>query len=61
MFADGEEKKTRWPIIWAAVEEMGIGGGSGNTGEHSIALKYWSKLVDGVYKLKDGKWERMVE
>lgn len=51
VFAD--ERKGTWPAIWAVCEEMNLGGGCGNTGQHQANC---SRLIDGVYKLENGKW-----
>lgn len=52
VFAD-ERSENGWPAIWAVCDEMKIGFGAGNTGQHQANL---SKLINGVYKLEDGKW-----
>lgn len=54
VFADDREGS--WPAIWAVVEEMKIGRGCGNGGQHQA---HCSKLIDGVYRLKNGNWERL--
>ncbi len=55
-FAD--EREGTWPAIWAACNEMGVCAGCGNSGQHQINS---ARLIDGVYKLTDGKWERIEE
>ena len=59
VFAEGCENG--WPTIWAVVEEIGIGRGCGNSNQHQITWDAMSKLVDGVYELKDGVWMRLGE
>lgn len=51
VFAD--ERENGWPAIWAVCEELKIGKGCGNTGQHQANC---SRLIDGVYKLENGKW-----
>ena len=51
VFADEEENGC--PAIWKVCEEMKLGGGGGNTGQHQASC---ARLVDGVYKLKNGTW-----
>ena len=53
VFADGYSKDG-WPVIWRVVEEMGIDGGAGNTGQHQVLSS--ANLVSGVYEFKDKKW-----
>jgi hypothetical protein len=55
VFSDDVECKM-WPAIWRVVEEMGISGGCGNLNQHNANT---SRLIDGVYHLKDGKWMRV--
>lgn len=56
VFADGRDR-AGWPAIWGIVEEMGISGGAGNTGQHQVSRD--AKLIDGVYEFKDNKWEKI--
>ena len=56
VFADGKSKDG-WPVIWSVVEELGISGGAGNSGQHQI--KSSAKLIDGVYEFKDKKWRKV--
>ena len=45
-FADEQNKD--WPAIWSVCSD-----GCGNSGQHSNDN---SKLIDGVYELRSGKW-----
>ena len=54
IFAD--EREGTWPAIWAVSEDMKISSGCGNSGQHQANC---ARLVDGVYKLQDGKWLRL--
>ena len=56
VFADGRSCDG-WPTIWGIVEEMGISGGAGNTGQHHVNCD--AKLIDGVYEFKDKKWRKI--
>ena len=56
VFADGRGRDG-WPTIWGVVNEMGISGGAGNTGQHQISCD--AKLIDGVYEFKDKKWRKI--
>ena len=56
VFADGRDRDG-WPTIWVVVEEMGISGGAGNTGQHQVTCD--AKLIDGVYEFKDKKWRKI--
>ena len=56
VFADGRDRDG-WPTIWGVVEEMGISGGVGNTGQHQVNCD--AKLIDGVYEFKDKKWSKI--
>ena len=56
VFADGRGRDG-WPTIWGVVEEMGISGGVGNTGQHQVTCD--AKLIDGVYEFKDKKWRKI--
>ena len=57
VYADESTNKdgSGWPAIWEAVEIAGISGGCGNSGQHQI--QHDAKLIDGVYRLKNGKWK----
>jgi hypothetical protein len=55
VFADKEDAMGL-PAIWRVVEKLGINGGCGNTGQHSADC---SRLIDGVYQFKNGKWDRL--
>lgn len=59
VFASGRVNGDGWPIIWKAVEVFGIGGGCGNTDQHTITPEASAKFVDGVYTLKQGQWNRV--
>ena len=56
VFAEGRSRDG-CPTIWAIVEEMGISGGAGNTGQHQVTCD--AKLIDGVYEFKDKKWRKI--
>ena len=56
VFADGRDRDG-WPTIWGVVEEMGISGGAGNSGQHEVTCD--AKLIDGVYEFKDQKWRKI--
>lgn len=56
VFADGRGRDG-WPTIWGVVNEMGISGGAGNTGQHQVTCD--AKLIDGVYEFKDKKWRKI--
>ena len=56
VFADGRDRNGR-PAIWGIVEEMGISGGAGNTGQHQVNCD--AKLIDGVYEFKGKKWRKI--
>ena len=56
VFADGRDRDG-WPTIWGVVEEMGISGGVGNSGQHEVTCD--AKLIDGVYEFKDKKWRKI--
>jgi len=54
-----DDKKARIndrPAIWSIAEDMGISAGCGNSHQHQVRT---SRLVDGVYKVQDGKWKRI--
>lgn len=57
VFAEGEDGG--WPAIWSVVNEMKISSGAGNSNQHQISYKARMELVDGVYKLKNGVWEKI--
>lgn len=56
VFADGRDR-SGWPAIWGIVEEMGISGGAGNSGQHQVSCN--AKLIDGVYEFKNKKWKKI--
>lgn len=56
VFADGIGSDG-WPTIWGVVNEMGISGGCGNSGQHQVSCD--AKLIDGVYEFKDKKWRKI--
>ena len=56
VFADGRDRDG-WPTIWGVVEEMGISGGCGNSGQYQVSCD--AKLIDGVYEFKDKKWRKI--
>ena len=56
VFADGRDRDGL-PAIWGVVNEMGISGGAGNTGQHQVSCD--TKLIDGVYEFKDKKWRKI--
>ena len=56
VFADGRSSDGL-PAIWGIVEEMGISGGVGNSGQHQVTCA--AKLIDGVYEFKDKKWRKI--
>ena len=56
VFADGRDRNG-WPAIWGIVDEIGISGGAGNTGQHQVTCD--AKLIDGVYEFKDKKWRKI--
>lgn len=56
VFADGRDRDG-WPTIWGVVNEMGISGGAGNTGQHQVSCD--AKLIDGVYEFKGKKWRKI--
>jgi len=57
-YPDRGEKEPRneldQPPIWDIVEEMGIGGGCGNSHQHDISRL--GGIEEGAYYLKGGKW-----
>lgn len=58
VFADGDDNEG-WPLIWSVVEDFGISGGCGNSGQHAITEDASVKLIDGVYELKNGQWRKI--
>ena len=48
--------RSSWPAIWGVVEELGISTGCGNTDQHNVGNE---NLMEGVYELKKGKWNRI--
>jgi hypothetical protein len=59
VFAEGEVNHRQ--KIWVVCDELGIGGGCGNSGQHSITPEAKARLIDGVYELKNGCWRRVEE
>jgi len=57
VFGIGRDKNG-WPAIWGVVHKLGISCGAGNTDQHQADT---SNLIDGIYKLKQGKWIRLKE
>ena len=57
VFADGNENGN--PAIWNVVEELGIGFGCGNNGQHQITFRAAYNISTGVYGLQDGEWARL--
>lgn len=51
-----EEKENNHYAIWRVCDEYNIGGGAGNASQMQISSMAQCKLIDGVYRLKDGKW-----
>lgn len=45
-----------WPPIWGVCEELGISEGAGNGDQRQANT---TNLIDGVYHLKNGAWERV--
>lgn len=60
VFADHKDEDG-FPLIWQVIEDLKISEGCGNNGQHQIKQSAAAKMVDGVYRLKDGKWFRIVE
>ena len=56
VFAEGRDSFD-WPVIWRIVEELGISGGAGNSGQHQVNCD--AKLVDGVYKFENKTWHKI--
>lgn len=56
VFADGRSRDGL-PTIWGIVNEMGISGGCGNSGQHQVSCD--AKLIDGVYEFKNKKWRKI--
>ncbi len=52
----GGRDPSGWPAIWGVVDELGIGDGCGNSMQHQADT---SSLIDGVYHLKNGVWEKV--
>lgn len=53
---DEVKDKEGWPAVWTVVKELGIGEGAGNSGQYQIDD---SRLIDGIYEFKSGKWLRL--
>jgi hypothetical protein len=56
VFTENKRGGNGWPAIWEVVERMGLSDGCGNDNQHQIDA---SRLVDGVYHLKNGTWHRI--
>jgi len=56
VFSNDHREDGTWPTIWRVVKEANISGGCGNTMQHQADT---SRLVDGVYHLKNGKWHKL--
>lgn len=56
VFTNDQHDENGWPAIWGVVERIGIGMGCGNSNQHQIDAR---RLVDGVYHLKDGAWNKI--
>ncbi|WP_181034737.1 hypothetical protein [Clavibacter michiganensis] len=56
IFTPVGERVGSWPAAWHIAERAGIGGGSGNTGQHQTDN---TDLIDGVYELRAGQWARI--
>lgn len=57
VFAEGESDG--WPVIWRICEEYGVSGACGNHNQHSLNQTGKAKLIDGVYRFENGKWEKI--
>ena len=56
VFSNDVEEKSGWPAIWRVVTQCGIAGSCGNVNQHDANT---AKLIDGVYHLSKGKWQRV--
>ena len=56
VFSDNVKSSNGWPAIWTVVNKLGISGGCGNSNQHQV--KSSALLMEGVYELKDGKWNK---
>ena len=50
------ELKNTWPPIWGICSKKGIANGAGNGHQQQADT---SKLIDGVYHLRDGIWKKV--
>ncbi len=48
-----------WPAIWAVVNQLGIGGGCGNSNQHQVSPVAMAQLDLGAYVRQNGKWKRL--
>ncbi len=53
----GCSKREIGPAIWRIVEDLKIGFGCGNSGQHQVIQT--DLLIDGVYVLRRGKWKKI--
>ena len=58
VFAEGTARDGS-PAIWSVVAELDISGGAGNKNQHQINRYAKSKLIDGIYEFKGGKWHKI--
>lgn len=56
VFTSKTDEVNGWPAAWHITQKAGIGGGSGNSGQHQADT---SELIDGVYECRDGVWARI--
>lgn len=56
IFTPLADRVNGWPSAWRIAEKAGISAGAGNSGQHQTDN---SQLVDGVYELRDGAWQRI--
>lgn len=45
--------------IWGAVEDAGISGGCGNPDQHQLNSEGEEGLIDGIYHLRKGTWQKV--
>lgn len=57
VFAD--EYFNGWPAIWKVCSDLKIGGGAGNGGQCQLNTEACTRLIDGIYELKDGNWKKI--
>ncbi|GAA1412070.1 hypothetical protein AUR04nite_00080 [Glutamicibacter uratoxydans] len=56
IFTPLDDRHNGWPAAWHIAEKAGVSQGGGNSGQHQADT---SKLVDGVYELRNGNWARI--